>query len=139
MRADVNDLVSTKAALLQRTVIELKDMLKVKGLSMQGKKEILIERLAQALIRDEGVNGGGDVGEQSAAKKQCRRKDELAVELEHDAASPGSGFEEAIPAEDVANALEEAMPADEDDDTADKEEHSGDSDDEEEEYDSIYD
>ena len=114
MRADVNDLVSTKAALLQRTVIELKDMLKVKGLSMQGKKEILIERLAQALIRDEGVNGGGDVGEQSAAKKQCRRKDELAVELEHDAASPGSGFEEAIPAKDVANALEEAMPADED-------------------------
>ena len=139
MRADVNDLVSTKAALLQRTVIELKDMLKVKGLSMQGKKEILIERLAQALIRDEGVNGRGDVGEQSAAKKQCRRKDELAVELEHDAASPGSGFEEAIPAKDVANALEEAMPADEDDDTADKEEHSGDSDDEEEEYDSIYD
>ena len=97
------------------------------------------------LTLDEGVNGGGDVGDQSAAKKQCRRKDELAVELERDAASPGSGFEEAIPAEDVANAVDEAMPVDEDNDTADKEhanepeEQSGDSDDVEYEYDSFYD
>ena len=131
--------------MLKKTVTELKVMLKAKGLTVQGKKEILIERLAKALTLDEGVNGGGE----SAAKKQCRRKDELVVELERDSASPGSGFEEAIASEDVADAVDGTVPAEyptdedhadedvdddedaDDDKDADEEEEFGDSDHEE--------
>ena len=148
-----DDLLSIKKALSKHSVPELKDMLKAKNLGVQGKKDILIGRLAEALTLGKGVNGGGDVKDQSAAKKQCRRKDDVAVELEHDAASPGSGSEMAIPAEEVADAIDEAMTlaADEDDDDVtsnrahaneDAEEESReswDSDHEEEEYDSYYD
>ena len=154
--ADVDsdvDLISIKAALSKHTIVELKDMLKAKKLKVKGSKDILIGRLAEALTLDEGMNGGGDVKDQSAAKKQCRRKDDVVVELENDVASPGSGSEMAIPAEEVADAIDEAMTlaADEDDDDVtsnrahaneDAEEESReswDSDHEEEEYDSYYD
>ena len=152
MRADVNDLVSTKAALLQRTVIELKDMLKAYGLALQGKKDILIGRLAEALTLDEGVNGGeGYVGNQRGGKKQCRRNDD--VDLEHGADSPGSGFEEPIPDAVIADAVKGAVPAhelvnedageeEENEDAGEEEEESGDlndEDDEEEVYDSVND
>ena len=109
------------------------------------KKDILIGRLAEALSLDEGVNGGGgDVGNQRAGKKQCRRKDDdVAVELERDADSPGSGFEEPIPAAVIADAVYGAMPADElVNEDAGEEEESGDlndEDDEEEVYDSVND
>jgi hypothetical protein len=153
------DLMSIKATLSKHTVAELKDMLKAKKLVVgKGTKDILIGRLAEALTLDEGVNGGGNVGDQSAAagdhlspaKKQCRREDDVAVELEH-ASSPGSGSEMAIPAEEVADAIDKATAdEDHDDDVTSNREHanedaeeefgeSGDSDHEEEEYDSFFD
>jgi len=136
-----DDLLSIKAALLKHSVSELKDMLKAKKLSVQGKKDILIGRLAEALTLDEGVNGGeGDAGNQRAGKKQCRRNDDVAVELQCDADSPGSGFEEPIPAAVIADAVSGAMPADDlVNEDAGEEEESGDLNDEDEEEDLVYD
>ena len=86
------------------------------------------------------------MGNQRAGKKQCRRKDDdVAVELERDADSPGSGFEEPIPAAVIADAVYGAMPAACDElvnEDAGEEEESGDlndEDDEEEVYDSVND
>ena len=140
-----DDLLSIKKALSKHSVPELKDMLKAKKLAVQGKKDILIGRLAEALTLDEGVNGGeGDVGNQRAGKKQCRRNDDVAVDLERGADSPGSGFEEPIPDAVIADAVNGAVPADElVNEDAGEEEESGDLNEEDEEedllYDSVYD
>ena len=145
-----DDLLSIKKALSKHSVPELKDMLKAKNLTVQGKKDILIGRLAEALTLDEGVNGGeGDVGNQRAGKKQCRRNDDVAVDSERGADSPGSGFEEPIPDAVIADAVNGAVvngavPADElvNEDAGEEEEESGDlndEDDEEEVYDSVND
>jgi hypothetical protein len=145
-----DDLLSIKKALSKHSVPELKDMLKAKKLAVQGRKDILIGRLAEALTLDEGVNGGeGDVGNQRAGKKQCRRNDDVAYDLERGADSPGSGFEEPIPDAVIADAVNGAVPADElvneelvNEDAGEEEEESGDfndEDDEEEGYDSVND
>ena len=147
-----DDLLSIKKALSKHSVPELKDMLRAKKLGVQGKKDILIGRLAEALTLDEGVNGGeGYVGNQRGGKKQCRRNDD--VDLEHGADSPGSGFEEPIPDAVIADAVKGAVPAhelvnedageeEENEDAGEEEEESGDlndEDDEEEVYDSVND
>jgi hypothetical protein len=140
-----DDLLSIKKALSKHSVPELRDMLKAKNITAKGKKDILIGRLAEALTLDEGVNGGeGDAGNQRESKKQCRRFDDVAVELERGADSPGSGFEEPISAAVIADAVYGAVPADElvNEDAGEQEEESGDlndEDDEEEVYDSVND